>query len=92
MRTFVTAFSPKYGFHGILYVNRVCYLSRSSVLVSARGNAIAILSVCLSVTLVIHALTVQYIEMCCAPNHRVMFLVLGRISQSRVWVRRKRGR
>jgi len=32
------------------------------------------LSVCLSVTLVIHAETVQYIDACCAPRDRVMFL------------------
>ena len=33
------------------------------------------LSVCISVTLVIFAYTVQYIEICCGPHNRVMSLV-----------------
>jgi len=34
--------------------------------------AIATLSVRLSVTLVTHALTVQYIKICCAPHDRLI--------------------
>jgi len=43
-------------------------LNRFSVRRKTRATAIVILSVCPSVTLVIHASTVQYIEICCASH------------------------